>query len=418
MLLYTSMTGSNESRHELPPPRIDDDTGLPPMAIDGTPMPIEVPTTGTEDATPNPYVGLTEPEDRESLDAPILEIDTMDPHSSYQTVGDPFQQFLGTARALRKRYEQFLETNYPDNEGEKALFVEYRSRMASFGEDPQNDQAAREIREMIIEGNLLLVASIASKERTKRNGRYTYDELFQYGVIGLIRAVDKYDPSHESTAKFSTYARSAIVEKIYTEIKEHNIIRIPHDIWSVLTPVMHAIADLQEQGVTHPSDTQIAAETGLDVQQISKVRAFGRVVISTDNPLSDEPGSPTILDLYTTPGNLETRDRTQTLEDAQEALAILWSPGRFTEGSDEDRNAKLMRHVVELRVGLATDDSSEMSFQQIGKMLGVSEGQATRLYYDGLRLMRSVLSGQTPRQPQLGLWSQPSPEPKVTYIGE
>lgn len=76
-----------------------------------------------------------------------------------------------------------------------------------------------EARDLIIEGNINLVRSVARKylgvvEKKPALTPYDYEDLVSVGTIGLIRAVDKYDPQHSSNSTFASYAHVAITNEI------------------------------------------------------------------------------------------------------------------------------------------------------------------------------------------------------------
>ena len=86
----------------------------------------------------------------------------------------------------------------------------------------ENDQYAKEL---LVNGNLKLVLSILKKYVSKTDN---LDDLFQIGCIGLLKAIDNFDLSHE--VKFSTYAVPMILGEIRRYIRDNNSIRISRSL--------------------------------------------------------------------------------------------------------------------------------------------------------------------------------------------
>ena len=83
----------------------------------------------------------------------------------------------------------------------------------------------KQAKEELINGNLKLVLSIL---RSFNKGNYNMDDLFQVGVIGLIKAIDNFDLSYN--LKLSTYAVPLILGEIKRYIRDNNSIRISRSI--------------------------------------------------------------------------------------------------------------------------------------------------------------------------------------------
>ena len=82
-----------------------------------------------------------------------------------------------------------------------------------------------EAREKLIQGNLRLVLSVI--QRFSNRGEFV-DDLFQVGCIGLIKAIDNFDLSHE--VKFSTYAVPMIIGEIRRYLRDNNAVRVSRSL--------------------------------------------------------------------------------------------------------------------------------------------------------------------------------------------
>lgn len=121
----------------------------------------------------------------------------------------------------------------------------------------------KKARETLIQGNLRLVLSVIQKFTNRGENM---DDLFQIGCIGLIKAIDNFDPIHE--VKFSTYAVPMIIGEIRRHLRDNNSVRVSRSIKDVAYKAMQVkeklIADNQEE----PTVEQIAKELELPKSQV------------------------------------------------------------------------------------------------------------------------------------------------------
>jgi RNA polymerase primary sigma factor len=130
-------------------------------------------------------------------------------------------------------------------------------------------------RQRLIEANLRLVVKIAMSYNTKD---VSLMDLIQEGNIGLIRAVDKYD--HIRRLRFSTYAawwiRQAITRYL---IEKRRAIRLPHRKEELLQKVQRAHVFLNQQYMRRPTIEEIAAETGVSLEEVKLVTGLVHNII-------------------------------------------------------------------------------------------------------------------------------------------
>ena len=121
----------------------------------------------------------------------------------------------------------------------------------------EGDQSARE---ELINSNLRLVVYVAKSYQS--NGM-SFEDLVMEGNIGLITAVEKFDP--ERNCRFSTCATPWIKQAIMKAIIERGRnIRLPANVYQMLSKMKVAIEDLATKGILTPTNAQIAAQMGVD----------------------------------------------------------------------------------------------------------------------------------------------------------
>src|SRR5581483_5989584 len=160
-----------------------------------------------------------------------------------------------------------------------------------------------EAKERMINSNLRLVVSQA---RRYQGHGLPMEDLVQEGMLGLIRAVEKFD--WRRGFKFSTYGTLWIRQAIQRGLQNHGrTIRVPVHVSQRQVKVRKIEADLSTKLGREPTDEEIAAVAELPLEDISELRELSRAMTSLDQPVSE--------DGETALGDLLASDRPEPLEE-------------------------------------------------------------------------------------------------------
>ena len=121
----------------------------------------------------------------------------------------------------------------------------------------------KEVREVLIEQNLGLVHHIVKRFL---NRGYDTEDLFQIGVIGLIKAIDKFDPSFD--VKFSTYAVPLIAGEIKRFLRDDGMVKVSRTLKENGSRVKYARERLSGRINREPTLQEVSKEAGLTIEEV------------------------------------------------------------------------------------------------------------------------------------------------------
>lgn len=143
----------------------------------------------------------------------------------------------------------------------------------------------KEAKNILINGNLKLVLSILKKYNNRCDN---LDDLFQVGCVGLIKAIDNFDLSHE--VRFSTYAVPMITGEIKRYLRDNNPLRISRSIKDIAYKTLKLKEQLMDINGNYPTNAEIADILGVGEYDIISALESLKDPISMYEPIYNDGG--------------------------------------------------------------------------------------------------------------------------------
>ncbi len=219
-------------------------------------------------------------------------------------------------------------------------------------------------RQEFINGNLRLVLSVIQRFSNRDENA---DDLFQIGCIGLIKAVDNFDLSHN--VKFSTYAVPMIIGELRRFLRDNTPIRVSRSLRDIAYKTLRAKEDYINLHSKEPTIEELSQILGIEREDIVfSLEAIQDPVSLFEPAYNDGTDTLFIMD--------QVKDTKNTDESWLEEIALKEAMTRLT-----DRE----KHIVNLRF---FKGSTQM---EVAEEIGISQAQVSRLEKNALERMKKYI---------------------------
>ena len=252
----------------------------------------------------------------------------------------------------------------------KALWQEYRQT---------RDSA---LRDRLILTYAPLVKFVAGRLGASLPSHVDEQDLVSYGLLGLISAIERFDPDRE--IKFETYAISRVKGAIIDELR--SLDWVPRSVRTRAREIERAIAELERQLMRAPTDEEIATKVGITGDELeASLSEISRTSIAAlDELWSPSSSGGDQIALIDTIEDTTGPDPELSLEQTEMKEALGEAIARLPE------REKL---VVTLYY------YEELTLREIGEVLGVTESRVSQLHTKAVLRLKARLSGAVVREP-------------------
>ena len=224
-----------------------------------------------------------------------------------------------------------------------------------------------EAREKYIKGNLRLVLSVIKRfEGSSENA----DDLFQIGCVGLMKAVDHFDP--DRLVKFSTSAVPMIIGEIRRYLRDNSSIRVSRSLRDTAYKAIYAKEGYVRRYMKEPTVQEIADEIGIAKEDVVFALDAIQVPVSLHEPVYSDGGDT----LYVMD---QVSDKKNREENWVEELSLDAAMERLNERE---------RYIITLRF---FEGKTQM---EVAEQISISQAQVSRLEKNALKTMRKYLLGE------------------------
>ena len=239
-----------------------------------------------------------------------------------------------------------------------------QSREENFGKDSLT------VRNEIVSEYLPYVKRIVNRIAVHLPATIEVDDLINVGIIGLIQAIERYDPTRDN--KFITYAVFRIKGAVLSELRSRDF--LGRTTRRKIRDLEKAYLKLEQQLGREVSDEEVAAEMNMDLDQFYKVKRMSSISFVS----FEEMGYPSRSDTSSVSGPLSG--------DADDALSMTTMKEIKATIA---KNIDLLPEKEKLVVSLYYSD--ELTMKEIGKVMSITESRVSQIHAQAIIHLRSKL---------------------------
>jgi RNA polymerase primary sigma factor len=275
--------------------------------------------------------------------------------------------YTGVPSREQERETPELLAGYLDRIGKEKLLTHREEKELSRRAKERDQRARKEL----IEKNLRLVVSVAKRYR---GYGLPFEDLIQEGNIGLLRAVDRFDP--EKGYRFSTYASWWIRQAVGRAVSDKSrTIRLPVHMGEKIRKVGRALSELVVELEREPTEEEIAGWLGWTVEQVRDIKAAVPDATSLDKPVSNDSEASSLEDFIVDETHFDIPDA------VIEEMEVAWLRAAI------GRLPPKARYVLVRRYGL--DDGDPPTLTELAAELGISRERVRQLQCEAEFLLKT-----------------------------
>ena len=231
---------------------------------------------------------------------------------------------------------------------------------------------SQSVREKLILNYVPLVKHIAGKVIISIPDNYSFDDLVNYGILGLIDALERFDPSRN--IKFSTYAVPRIRGAIYDEVRKLDW--VPQSIRRKSKEFTTALIELEDKLGRKPTDDELKEELDLNSKQYKKMLSDINIPenISLEKVISFKDNN-----------KLTIKDLVEDSEDEQPDQVFSYNKMKEILGNAIDKLPKKEKLVVSLYY------YEDLTLREIGEIMDLTAARISQLHTKSIFRLRGYL---------------------------